>query len=125
MTAHALELAAAVRTGARSARAAVDEHLATIEARDGELNACNLVMGESARDVADAIDAVVARGDDPGPLAGVPIVLKDNLCTRGVATTCSSRILAGWQPPYTAPTAASARSMSLMPTNGATMPPAP
>ena len=44
----------------------------------------------------------VGRGEDPGPLAGVPIVLKDNLCTRGVATTCSSRILEGWRPPYTA-----------------------
>ena len=42
------------------------------------------------------------RGEDPGPLAGVPIVLKDNLCTRGVPTTCSSRILEGWRPPYTA-----------------------
>src|SRR5262249_39094143 len=98
----ARDLAAAVRSGARSARATVDEHLATIEARDEELNACNLVMVESARAVADGIDAAVARGDDPGPLAGVPIALKDNLCTHGVTTTCSSRILEGWQPPYTA-----------------------
>ena len=39
---------------------------------------------------------------DPGPLAGVPVALKDNLCTRGVPTTCSSRILDGWRPPYDA-----------------------
>ena len=39
---------------------------------------------------------------DPGPLAGVPVALKDNLCTRGVPTTCSSRILDGWCPPYDA-----------------------
>ena len=51
---------------------------------------------------ADAVDAAVARGDDPGPLAGVPIALKDNICTRGIATTCSSRILEGWRPPYDA-----------------------
>ena len=51
---------------------------------------------------ADAVDAAVARGEDPGPLAGVPIALKDNLCTRGVPTTCSSKILEGWRPPYTA-----------------------
>ena len=38
----------------------------------------------------------------PGPLAGVPVALKDNLCTRGVPTTCSSRILEGWLPPYDA-----------------------
>ncbi len=98
----ALDVAAAVRGGTRSAREIVDEHLAVVAARDGELNACNLVMDDAARAAADAVDAAVARGDDPGPLAGVPIALKDNLCTRGVPTTCSSKILAGWQPPYTA-----------------------
>ncbi len=98
----ATELAAAVRAGTRSAREVVDEHLVVIEARDVELHACNLVTAEWAGTAADAVDAAVARGDDPGPLAGVPIALKDNLCTRGVATTCSSRILKGWQPPYTA-----------------------
>jgi aspartyl-tRNA(Asn)/glutamyl-tRNA(Gln) amidotransferase subunit A len=60
------------------------------------------VTADEARAAADAVDAAVARGDDPGPLAGVPIALKDNLCTRGVQTTCSSRILEGWRPPYTA-----------------------
>ena len=98
----AFELAAAVRGGTRSAREVVDEHLAVVAARDGELNACNLVMDDAARAAADAVDAAVARGEDPGPLAGVPIALKDNLCTRGVPTTCSSRILEGWEPPYTA-----------------------
>ncbi len=41
-------------------------------------------------------------GEDPGPLAGVPLALKDNMCTRGIPTTCSSRILEGWRPPYDA-----------------------
>ena len=102
MSGDALELAAAVRAGVRSAREVVDEHLATIEAREGELHACNLVTDDAARAAADAVDAAVARGEDPGPLAGVPIALKDNLCTRGVPTTCSSKILEGWRPPYTA-----------------------
>ncbi len=98
----ALDIAAAVRAGERSAREVLDEHLAVIEDRDGELHAFNLVLADEARAAADAIDARVAAGEDPGPLAGVPVALKDNLCTRGVATTCSSRILEGWQPPYDA-----------------------
>jgi aspartyl-tRNA(Asn)/glutamyl-tRNA(Gln) amidotransferase subunit A len=49
-----------------------------------------------------AIDQKVAAGEDPGLLAGVPVALKDNMCTRGVPTTCSSRILDGWHPPYDA-----------------------
>ena len=48
------------------------------------------------------MDARVAAGEDPGPLAGVPIALKDNLCTTGIPTTCSSKILEGWKPPYDA-----------------------
>ena len=51
---------------------------------------------------ADEIDRRVAAGEDPGPLAGVPVALKDNMCTRGIPTTCCSRILQGWRPPYDA-----------------------
>ncbi len=98
----ALDIAAAVRSGERSAADVVDEHLARIDARDGELNAFNLVLAEEARAAAAAVEATVAAGGDPGPLAGVPVALKDNMCTRGVATTCSSKILEGWQPPYDA-----------------------
>ncbi|MET0628399.1 MAG: Asp-tRNA(Asn)/Glu-tRNA(Gln) amidotransferase subunit GatA [Acidimicrobiia bacterium] len=98
----ALETADAVRRGRRAAAEVLDEHLAVIAARDDELNACNLVTDELARDSAQRVDDAVARGEDPGPLAGVPIALKDNLCTRGVPTTCSSKILEGWCPPYTA-----------------------
>src|SRR5262249_14762411 len=98
----AREIAAAVRSGDRSARSVVEEHLDAIRARDGEIHAFNLVMEEDALAAADAVDAAVGRGEDPGPLAGVPVALKDNLCTRGVATTCSSKILDAWEPPYTA-----------------------
>jgi aspartyl-tRNA(Asn)/glutamyl-tRNA(Gln) amidotransferase subunit A len=98
----AIELATQVRTGTRTARDVLDDHLAVIDARDDELHACNLVTREWAFTAADAVDAMVAAGRDPGPLAGVPVVLKDNLCTRGIPTTCSSRILEGWCPPYTA-----------------------
>jgi aspartyl-tRNA(Asn)/glutamyl-tRNA(Gln) amidotransferase subunit A len=98
----AVELAAAVRAGERSARDVVEEHLAEIEAHEAELHAFNHVLADDARAGADAVDAAVARGDDPGPLAGVPVALKDNLCTRGIPTTCSSKILEGWRPPYSA-----------------------
>ena len=59
-------------------------------------------MRDDALAAADVIDAQVAAGKDPGPLAGVPVALKDNLCTTGVPTTCSSKILEGWRPPYDA-----------------------
>jgi aspartyl-tRNA(Asn)/glutamyl-tRNA(Gln) amidotransferase subunit A len=102
VTATAAQTAEVIRTGSRSAREVVDECLEAIEAREPELHAFNLVRADAARESADAVDAARARGDDLGPLGGVPVVVKDNLCTRGVATTCSSRILEGWHPPYTA-----------------------
>ena len=98
----AREIARAVRAGERSARGVVEESLAAIAERDGEVHAFLLVTGDEARSAADAIDAAVADGRDPGPLAGVPVALKDNLCTKGIPTTCASRILEGWRPPYDA-----------------------
>jgi aspartyl-tRNA(Asn)/glutamyl-tRNA(Gln) amidotransferase subunit A len=98
----ALDIAAAVRRGDRSARSVVEEHLATVGAREAEIHAFNLVTADAALARADEIDAQVAAGQDPGPLAGVPIALKDNLCTTGIPTTCSSKILDGWKPPYDA-----------------------
>src|SRR4051794_9338991 len=59
-------------------------------------------MADEARAAADEIDRRVAAGEDVGPLAGVPVALKDNMCTRGIPTTCSSKILDGWRPPYDA-----------------------
>jgi aspartyl-tRNA(Asn)/glutamyl-tRNA(Gln) amidotransferase subunit A len=98
----ALDIAAAVRAGTHLAADVVDEHLAAIEARDGEIHAFNLVLADEARQAALAVDRRVAAGEDPGLLAGVPIALKDNICTAGIPTTCSSRILEGWRPPYDA-----------------------
>ena len=98
----AVEIAAAVSAGERSALEVVNEHLALIEQRDSELNAYNLVTAESAREQAAAIDAAVLAGEPVGRFAGVPLAMKDNMCTRGVPTTCSSKILEGWRPPYDA-----------------------
>lgn len=95
-------IASAVSSGSVSARTVVDAHLEQIAARDGDIHAFNLVTADEARAQADAIDADIAAGRPVGPLAGVPIALKDNLCTHGIDTTCSSKILEGWKPPYDA-----------------------
>ncbi len=102
MTHSALTIAAAVRAGERSAVDVVDEHLDAIAGRESEIHAFVTVLADEARAAAAAIDRAVADGSDPGPLTGVPIALKDNLCTRGIPTTCSSSILEGWRPPYDA-----------------------
>ncbi|MCB0993049.1 MAG: Asp-tRNA(Asn)/Glu-tRNA(Gln) amidotransferase GatCAB subunit A, partial [Acidimicrobiales bacterium] len=78
----ASQIAELVRSGQRSAVDVVDEHLSRIDARDGDINAFNLVLRDEARARAEAIDADIASGRDPGRLAGVPVALKDNMCTR-------------------------------------------
>ena len=98
----AFEIAAEVRAGRLRATDVLEAHLANVAARESEIHAFNTVTADEARRSAEAVDAAVAAGRDPGPLAGVPIALKDNMCTRGVPTTCSSKILEGWKPPYDA-----------------------
>ena len=97
----ALALAAQVRSGQRSAHEGVEEALAAVAARDGELDAFLVVLGDEARRRPTGSTRPWPR-HDPGPLAGVPVTLKDNLCTRGTVTTCGSKILEGWRPPYDA-----------------------
>ena len=96
------EIAAAVRAGEISARSVLEKTLQRVDELEGTLHCFNEVTAEKAMAAADAVDRTVGSGRDPGPLAGVPIALKDNLCTEGIPTTCSSRILAGWLPPYDA-----------------------
>jgi aspartyl-tRNA(Asn)/glutamyl-tRNA(Gln) amidotransferase subunit A len=97
-----VDIAAAVANGSLSAVAVLEENLAAIAARESEVHAFNLVTTDRARERATQIDADVQAGKKVGRLAGVTIALKDNMCTRGVETTCSSKILAGWKPPYDA-----------------------
>ena len=98
----ALDVASQVAGGSLSATQVLEENLAAIDAREQEIHAFNLVTAERARERAAQIDADVKAGKKVGRLAGVTIALKDNMCTRGVETTCSSKILAGWKPPYDA-----------------------
>ena len=98
----AFELAAAIRSGEKSAVAAAETSFDTIDGRDEEIHAFLHLTKQRAQAQAEAVDKAVAAGQDPGPLAGVPIAIKDNMCTRGEPTTCSSKILEGWRPPYDA-----------------------
>ncbi|HET9077651.1 MAG TPA: Asp-tRNA(Asn)/Glu-tRNA(Gln) amidotransferase subunit GatA [Acidimicrobiales bacterium] len=99
---NAAAIAASVRAGELKAADVLEQYLARIERHEEQVHAFNLVLTLEARASAAAVDEVVAAGGDPGPLAGVPVALKDNLCTRGIPTTCSSRILERWRPPYDA-----------------------
>ena len=88
-----------IQEGSTTAVAACEQSLARITQLEPKLSAFNTVMAERALDRARALDAA---GRSTGPLHGVPIALKDNLCTAGVPTTASSRILRGFIPPYNA-----------------------
>ncbi|MFZ9986473.1 MAG: Asp-tRNA(Asn)/Glu-tRNA(Gln) amidotransferase subunit GatA [Candidatus Nanopelagicales bacterium] len=88
--------------GEVSAREVTQAHLDRIAEVDDRVHAFLYVDSADALAAADDIDARRARGDQLGPLAGVPLALKDILAMRGVPTTCGSRILEGWRPPYDA-----------------------
>ncbi|HEY0706096.1 MAG TPA: Asp-tRNA(Asn)/Glu-tRNA(Gln) amidotransferase subunit GatA [Polyangia bacterium] len=94
------EQAHGVREGRFSARDLVDAYLARIERIDGRLGAYLRVDAAGARQQADAVDADKRAGKALGPLAGVPLGYKDIYVTRGLETTCASRILQGWIPQY-------------------------
>src|SRR5208283_4661401 len=84
-----------------SAREIAAEHYKRIAARNPEINAFLTLCEKRAYAQADRVDAMVAAGKLP-PLAGVPIAIKDTISTRGVRTTCSSKILDNYIPPYDA-----------------------
>jgi aspartyl-tRNA(Asn)/glutamyl-tRNA(Gln) amidotransferase subunit A len=98
----AVEIANDVQAGATTAVAQLDAAYVAIEARNAELNVFLHLDKDGARKMAEAVDARVAAGENVGPLAGVPIAIKDNICQTGIPTTCSSKILDGWKPPYNA-----------------------
>jgi aspartyl-tRNA(Asn)/glutamyl-tRNA(Gln) amidotransferase subunit A len=96
------ELAAAVKARKISAAEVVEAHLSRICEKDGSIGAFLARGDDAARADAKRIDDRVARGEDPGPLAGVPVAIKDAIHVKGLATTCGSKILKQFATPYDA-----------------------
>ena len=98
----AAALAAAVASGETSAVEVTRAHLDRISAVDTAVHAFLYVDAEGAIGAAEAVDARRGRGETLGPLAGMPLALKDVFTTTDMPTTCGSKILEGWRPPYDA-----------------------
>ena len=96
----AWDLAAALRSGDATASAVLESTLARIESVEQRVHAFLTVTADAARVQAAAVDGRLAAGERLPPVAGIPLALKDVLCTRGVTTTCGSRILHNYVPPY-------------------------
>ena len=89
-----------LKSGEKSTLELVDEQLKRIKAIDSKVNAFLEVTEERAIQDAKRIDEARSKGKDLPPLAGVPFAIKDNLCTKGIRTSCSSRMLESYFPPY-------------------------
>jgi len=96
------EVREAIAAKKASAREIAAEHYKRIAARNPEINAFLTLCEKRAYAQADRVDAMVAAGKPLPPLAGVPLAIKDTISTRGVRTTCSSKILDNYIPPYDA-----------------------
>jgi aspartyl-tRNA(Asn)/glutamyl-tRNA(Gln) amidotransferase subunit A len=102
VTRTAVELRDLLRAGEVSAVEVADAHLDRVAATDERVGAFLHVLGDEARAQAADIDRRRSAGEQVGALAGVPLALKDVLCMEGVPTTCGSKILEGFRPPYDA-----------------------
>ncbi len=111
----AMEVATLMADGEVSASEVTQAHLARIVEVDGSVHAFLHVDADGALATASAVDRARADGDALGPLAGVPIAVKDVFTTRGMPTTCGSRILEGWVPPYDATVVARVRAAGMVP----------
>ncbi len=99
---NASTLIAMLRRREISSRELTEAVLERIEQREAEINAFITVMPAEALRAAERADERAAAGDPPPPLNGLPMAVKDNLCTMGIRTTCGSRILENYTPPYDA-----------------------
>lgn len=99
----AVELGKTIKSGETSAVEAAKESIASINKLESKINAFVTVIDEKKiLEAADNVQKRIEAGELTGPLAGVPVAIKDNMCTNGILTTCSSKILGNFVPPYTA-----------------------
>lgn len=98
----AVELAAAIKAGKTTAVEATEAVLSLMEERDEQLNCYVTVNKEKALEQSRAVQQKIEAGELTGPLAGVPVAIKDNMCTEGMLTTCSSKILGNFVPTFSA-----------------------
>ncbi len=98
----AVELRQAIGKGEVSAVGVLEDLLDWIGEADPQVRCFVTVDGEGARAQAEAVDRKLGKGERLGELAGIPVAVKDNICTEGLLTTCSSRILHNFIPPYDA-----------------------
>ena len=98
----ALEIGSAIKEGKITSVQAVKAFLDAIEALDGDYRTYITVVRDEALSKAAKADEAIKAGTLTGPLAGVPIAVKDNICTKGIKTTCASRMLENFIPPYDA-----------------------
>jgi aspartyl-tRNA(Asn)/glutamyl-tRNA(Gln) amidotransferase subunit A len=110
----AADIARRLAAGEVSAVEVAQLHLDRIDAVDDRVHAFLHVDAEGALSAARAVDQARARGEELGPLAGVPIAVKDVMATRGIPTTAGSKILEGWRPPYDATIVARLRQAGLV-----------
>lgn len=100
LTAH--ELSDMIRAKQVSAREVAQCFVERVESVEDRVKAYMTVTSELALEQAEAVDDAIAHGEDIGPLAGIPGAIKDNMSTRGVRTTCSSKVLHNYKPIYDA-----------------------
>ena len=98
----AVQLSGEIKKGNVKVADAVSFSLSKIEERDKDIDAFITVDGEAALKKADEVQRLIDDGKLTGPLAGVPVAVKDNICTKGVLTSCASKILSNFVPAFSA-----------------------